>query len=106
MTTAKEWARRVREWKASGESAEQFGGRHGWKAPSLRWWSWQLNRSKGKTGLEEIRLVPVIGTERQAPPVQDGGAVVLELRGGHRVRLEPGFNEQVLRRVLSVMEAQ
>ena len=40
------WRRRIRQWKASGLTAERFAAGRGFKAGSLRHWKWLLRAEK------------------------------------------------------------
>ena len=46
--SAKDWARLIREWKRSGQTAAQFASTHGLRPQTLMWWRWRLGRSVRK----------------------------------------------------------
>jgi hypothetical protein len=86
--------------------AASFAAREGLKAEQLRWWRWQLGlgprakRAPAQPQFVEVVLPAV--AERQAA-VQEGSELELII-GTRRVVVRPGFDEQSLRRVLSVLE--
>jgi len=45
---ASEWRRRIEAWKAGGQTAAEFGARHGIDSRQLYWWSWWLRKKAGK----------------------------------------------------------
>jgi hypothetical protein len=50
-----------------------------------------------------VRLVPIV-VDRE--PETGSRPLVVELRGGHRVELERGFDAELLGQLLSVLEAR
>lgn len=59
--THREWARLVRKWQRSGETARAFGASHGVNPRTLTWWKWRLRSESCGVGppKEPPRLVPV-----------------------------------------------
>jgi hypothetical protein len=59
--THREWARLVRKWQRSGQSASAFGAAHRVNPSTLTWWKWRLGSDSGGVGppAEPPRLVPV-----------------------------------------------
>ena len=97
--TRETWAGRVRDWKRSGLTAVQYAGRVGLNASTLTWWSSQL----------KVRAPPaVLEVVMQAAPETGAPACGLEvvLTSGVRVAVPLGFDEETLRRLLSVMEGR
>jgi transposase len=79
MAKASEWAKRVADWRASGQTAAEFSEAQGYPVASLRYWSSKLGQGKA-TG----------SGRRQAPVVQLARvtqAVVRELplRAAHMI---------------------
>lgn len=118
MTSAEQWARRVVEWEASGESAEQFSVRYKCKPEALKWWKRQAVR-KQKQREPEVRLVPVVQQEvepragEQELPVDQPAAgaaqlsdpgLIVELPCGSQVRVHRGFDAVLLRQVVQALE--
>ena len=56
--SAREWARLVAAWKASGRSAADFAATRGIEPSRLTWWKWKLT-SRTASPSEELRLVAV-----------------------------------------------
>jgi hypothetical protein len=63
---ASEWRRRIKAWKRSGQTAGEYGARHGIDPRQLYWWSWRLRKkgaanSKGSEPPEpeRVRMLPV-----------------------------------------------
>jgi transposase len=106
-TSREEWAKRVERWKDSGLTAKEFARELGLNPRSLVFWKWQLGRAAGTpTKAANARL------ERSKPlPLLElavaGGSpqFELELRGGHRLSIPPGFDADALRRLLAVLES-
>ncbi len=99
---ASEWRRRIEAWKRSGQTAGDYGARHGIKARQLYWWSWWL-RKKGvpdKAAVtaeqQSVRLLPVRVVDADTPrarteSVSRGCAEVL-LQGGRVLRIAEGVD--------------
>lgn len=112
MPSASEWSKRVKLWKDSGKSAEEFAVMRGWKATTLKWWSSELQRRKSR--IESVQLVPVsvvdeVRRAEQKHPailrVDDGAStgIAVELRGA-RIRVERGFDAELFRQVVDALE--
>ena len=104
--TAAEWAERVRAWRESGLSAEDFARDKGFKAKLLHWWSTEFvrrsrppkSKSKSKSKSEPTvvmaRVVPRNDAREETLAVHVGGA---------RIAVRPGFDVALLRRVVSAL---
>jgi hypothetical protein len=96
MADAKTWAKRVADWRASGESAGAFAAGRGFAPSTLRWWASRLARD-GRAGL--VRVVtaapPVAGRSRET-------AIEIELAGA-RVLVTPSFDRAALADVVAVL---
>jgi|GEM_PF-1299264 hypothetical protein len=74
-----EWARLVRKWQRSGQSARAFGAAHRVNPRTLTWWKWRLGSDSEGVGppAGPPRLVPVDVidevVERSRVAVDDGG---------------------------------
>jgi hypothetical protein len=91
--TEEKWAERVRQWRASGETAEEFASRHGYAASTLHVWSSRVGRAQGPRFL---RLVPRAATGTA------GAELVVEV-GGARVRVTAGFDAGLLTEVVRAL---
>ena len=66
----------LREWRASGQSLEQFAKEHGISRHTLSWWRWKLGESgKGRTRRAKPKFVEV-----KAPAAQPMVVAALEVR--------------------------
>jgi hypothetical protein len=99
--TSVRWAKRVEEWRASGELAEEFSRREGYAASTLRWWASKLKREP------EVRLARVVRTAPVASADSaDGrpGMIVIEaMRAGARIAIESGADRATLAMVLDLL---
>ena len=50
MATAADWATRVKDWEASGKTAQEFCAGRPFKAKNLVWWSSHFRRKGGGKG--------------------------------------------------------
>jgi transposase len=125
--SAREWARRVERWEASGLTAEAFAARYGLKASRLVRWRRQLRVSsdgvrnglgfpggthgrktasarvtaRGEAGEGSTFLeLPTALLASSADP-----SLELVFNNGLRVRVPVGFDEPTLTRVLRAVEA-
>jgi hypothetical protein len=94
--TRETWAGRVAKWRASGLTAREFGEREGLNAATLRWWASQLKREPH----HEAAFVEV--TLKSAAT----SSLELIVRDGLRIQLTRGFDAELLRDVLTVLEAR
>ncbi len=89
----------VEAWHQGGETLAGFAQRHGVDARRLARWSARLRRTApAAVRFHPVRLAAEGVESRQA------GLIEIELGGGRRVRLHPGFETDDLRRVLAVIE--
>lgn len=93
--TEAKWAERVRAWRASGETAQEFAQRQGYAASTLHVWSSRLTRAEAPRFL---RLVP----KAKATPVTSAAELVVEV-GSARVRVAAGFDSALLADVVRVL---
>jgi hypothetical protein len=91
--TEAKWAERVRAWRASGETAQEYAVRHGFAASTLHVWSSRLQSTEAPRFL---RLVP---KTTDSPPSPE---VVVEV-GGARVRVGAGFDRALLADVVRAL---
>lgn len=105
----------LKELDESGEQVAQFARRHGWTPQRIHWWMSKLGwkrsspvTAKGKVVATPPKFVPVRVVEERRPGVAAlatrGSGVVLELAPGRLIQLERGFDDEVLLRVLQVLE--
>ena len=87
------WMERVRAWRVSGQTPEQFSRGKGFSPATLRWWGSRLRQDVPPRFVE---LVP-----RRSAPVPPQ-ALVVEI-GPARIRIEPGFDPALLAAVVGAM---
>ncbi len=90
----------VAAWQESGETLGAFAQRHGVGRQRLARWRSRLER----TDPAAVPFHPVRVTGTASAEGCDVGTIEIELSGGRRVRLCPGFQAEDLRRVLGVLE--
>lgn len=81
MADSATWAKRVAEWRASGQTAREFASGRGFEASTLRWWASQLGGRDGAF----VRVVRETGTEArraEAPIELEVGEVRVFVRVG------------------------
>lgn len=88
----------VEAWHASGEPITAFAARHGVEARRLGRW---VRRLGGEHEGVQFHPVRITGT---SVPERPGSLIEIELVGGQRVRVAPGFHVDDLRRVVTVLE--
>ena len=102
-TRAAEWAERVRAWRESGLSAEEFAKPGGYRAKTLQWWASELARRATPSAKRKRRSRPVVAMARvirRAERAED----TLAIRVGDAViAIRRGFDAQLLREVMSVL---
>jgi hypothetical protein len=107
-TTDEKWAERIRQWKESGKTAEDFAAGQPYKASTLKWRAAELRRSaegggrygKGRAVRGSIRMARVVSRGRGE--VQRGVGVVVEVSGA-RIALSRGFDAELLTEVVRAL---
>lgn len=114
----KTWAERVRLWKTSDLTAEQFVSGRGFTAGTLRHWSWRLGAERRGWKPGHRRTPPVVeislaneadsAAKAASPSTPQGAAEPFEvfLREGRRIRVPVHFDPAALMRLLSALEAR
>lgn len=95
--TEAKWAERVREWKASGQTAKEFAASREFKPSTLVYWASCLRTGGGAHKKQEKRGVRIARVVRVATPTD--GAIVVAV-GAARVSVRAGFDPEVLRQVV------
>jgi hypothetical protein len=98
--TEAKWAERVREWHASGKTAEEFAEGRGFKGSTLRFWASTLRRiERGPARVRKprVRLVRVV-----ARPAVAGASLEVTV-GAARVTVRPGFDAALLRQLVEAL---
>ena len=92
------------EWSSSSLGLEDFARRHELRARRLRRWLERLGPGRARVGRfhpVELRL-DSLGTREAGS--DDGGVTVL-VRGGRRIAVGRDFDEELLTRVVRVVES-
>jgi hypothetical protein len=113
--SAEEWAKRVKRWKDSGLSAQEFAVKTGVNASTLSFWRWKLaagdaggTRSRTRAGRGRGRSGPASPAFVEMPVAALAHvAAALEILIGDdvRVRVPAGFDEATLARVMRAVGA-
>jgi len=89
----------VAAWQDSGKTLSAFAQQHGVDPRRMARWRSRLRRAVPAA----VRFHPVqVAAESAAR--QNGPTIEIELGGGRRVRVGPGFDVDDLRRVMAVLE--
>jgi hypothetical protein len=99
--TETKWAERVAGWKASGQTASAFCKGKDFSASGLRYWISRLGKGEPEEEKPEVRLARVVRRARPGAAVEI--PILIEV-GGARVGVRRGFDPEVLRAVLDVLE--
>jgi hypothetical protein len=97
--TETKWSERVREWKASGQTAKEFAASRDFKPSTLVYWASCLRTGASGSGRRKKleRAVPMTRVVRVAAP--SDGAIVVAV-GAARVAVRAGFDPALLRQVV------
>lgn len=87
---------RIRSWKSSGKSADEFATGQPYKPKTLTWWAHQLKREVSIPHIEMARV-----EVRPALP----STIAVEVAGA-RVVVERGFDETLLRAVVLALRGE
>ena len=110
--TDAKWLERVRQWKASGQTAEEFAVGQPFKASTLKWRAAELRRAaegggrygKGQAVGGSVRLARVVPVPRARDSASASGGVVVEVSGA-RISLSRGFDAELLAEVVRALGA-
>ena len=107
------WRNHVRSWRGSGLNQADFCRRHRLSIPAFRWWKQEIARRDARLEKHRCRLkagptaphfLPV-KVVHASDPAPHRGLVELELQGGRILRVRPGFDPDLLVKLVSVLEA-
>ncbi len=99
-TTAK-WAERVREWRASGKTTDEFASAYEFEASTLRYWASRL-----KTEAIEKPSPMLARVIRRGPRAAGTEPAKSELEialGAARIVVRRGFDAELLREVVAAL---
>lgn len=109
MASKVEWAKHIEAWKASGASRDEYAAEHGLRPATLQWWVSKLARDGGKrTKRSRVRFARVVeaAEAKRVAPRATTVASTLEIvvARGRIVRVSQGFDRDLLRAVIEVLE--
>ena len=99
--TREEWVKAIGQWRRSGQSREEWCARRELNPRRMEWWERRISGRGGEREAADSSFVEVTSDGEVVP----SGLLELEV-GGVRLRVGAGFDEQVLVRVLAVLEAR
>src|SRR5437763_1852516 len=119
--TEAKWAERVREWQASGRTAEQYAEGQGFKPSTLRFWASRL-RSMAKAiampaiprgepaGVQMVRVrrrsgsaASPIAASASADVATSSSATIVIAIGAVRIEVQRGFNRALLGEIVEAL---
>lgn len=100
--TETKWSERVRDWRASGKSAEEYAEGRGFKGSTLRYWASNLRRvapaaAEASPGPARVPMLRVVRRAASIP------ATIEVAVGGARVVVREGFDGALLRQVIAAL---
>ncbi len=108
MADRETWARRVAEWKASGQSSPAFCQGKDFTAGGLRHWAHRLEHGDPPRR-RRVRLARVVRSRARAESRSPGGDhppdIVVEI-GGCRIVVRPGFDRATVAALVEVLAAR
>jgi len=103
------WRRLVRRWRSSGLTQADFCRRQRLSIPAFRWWKQELDRRDARrhgSSAGTAHFLPVkVVSPSDSVSSGNGGLVELELNGGRILRVRPGFDPDLLVKIISAVEA-
>ena len=105
-STEAKWSERVREWRSSGKTAEEFAAGLEFQASTLRFWASRL-----KTGAEKASPVIARVVRKRTRALSSNGAAaaaspaheVEVVIGAARIVVRRGFDVELLRDVAAAL---
>jgi hypothetical protein len=120
MTDAEtKWSERVKQWKASGQSAKAFAQGRDFKASTLIYWAYRLRKIGEEVGAplagEEpakrprVRVRPTrsctpSATKGRPREAGTSSAAMVIAIGSARIEVRPGFDEALLTEIVETLE--
>lgn len=95
------WRELIDAQERSGLGVAEFADQHGLNPATLYWWRSRLQRAERSAA----RIVPIeiVGRDVRAA-VGTGKHFEIELAGGRRLRIPPGFDAAELARLIRALE--
>jgi transposase-like protein len=107
MASARDvWAKRVRQWLESGQTAADFAASHGINPRTLTYWKWRLGREAASRQAESTASEPAQFVEVTPPSSWWRASERIEVVVDDEVvvRVPNDFEAETLRRVLVVLD--
>ena len=104
------WRGHVAAWRRSGESVRGYCRSRGLGEASFHFWKRELKRrdegaaSNGNTPVPSHELGTGFAEVRVAASAGHEALIEISCAGTRRIRVHPGFDEETLLRVISVLE--
>ena len=102
------WTELVAKWQGSGSSQAVFCREHGLNANTFNFWKLRVFRQRPVTRRNRRILKASADGDSKFIPVRVATPSSCEfevcLRSGHTIRIESGFDETALRRLIGVLE--
>jgi hypothetical protein len=101
--TEAKWSERVREWRASGQTAERFAEGRGFKGSTLRFWASSLRRvGQPEAVTVSPPAVTMARVVRRTTRTSTEASIVVQV-GAARVSVQPDFDPTLLRKVIEAI---
>lgn len=101
--TGAKWSERVRDWRASGKTAEEFAAGHEFEPSTLRYWASRLKKTgEARTPTTMVRVVRRSSRARRDEAA--GGELEVVL-GDARIVVRRGFDAELLRQIAAALGA-
>lgn len=99
--SAETWRERVERWRASGQSVADFCAMESISPKTLKWWRREFQRRAeiAQTSSSAPAFLPVVVEARRTRNTH----IEVALASGHVLRVEPGFDLETLRRLVSAL---
>lgn len=109
--TQAKWAERVREWRGSGKSAEEFAAGREFEGSTLRYWASRLKSDAERAPSSPPPIARVVRRRSRKPSVEAALAPVMVVDqldvvlGSARIVVRRGFDPELLRQVVAALGA-
>lgn len=101
--TAAKWSERVRDWRTSGKTAEEFAAGQNFEATTLRYWA---SRLKTEAATKPVTPMARVVRVRSREVRDDATTSELEVVVGNaRIVVRRGFDPELLRQVAVTLGA-
>lgn len=102
-TAEEKWAARLAAWKTSGKSQRDFAADERFSLSTFRWWSSRLRTKKSRKAAEIVSKISMARVIRTPIKRESEAMLIVEIAGGVRVIVRRGFDDDLLRDVVSAL---